>query len=67
MKVPMMFHGGMYQVGHDDQLCCTVLEMPYYDNITATFILPREGKMRQVEEALNLDTFERWKKLISRR
>lgn len=63
----MMFRGGMYKVGHDDQLSCTILEMPYKSNITATFILPDKGKMQQVEEALRLDTFDRWKKLVTRR
>lgn len=63
----MMFRGGMYQIGHDDQLSCTILEMPYQNNITAIFILPDEGKMKQVEEALRMDTFDRWKKLIMRR
>nr|XP_019601576.1 PREDICTED: serpin A12 isoform X2 [Rhinolophus sinicus]XP_019601583.1 PREDICTED: serpin A12 isoform X2 [Rhinolophus sinicus] len=67
VKVPMMFRGGMYKVGHDDQLSCTILEMPYKNNITATFILPDKGKMEQVEEALRLDTFDRWKKLVMRR
>ncbi|XP_004434294.1 PREDICTED: serpin A12 [Ceratotherium simum simum] len=67
VKVPMMFRGGMYEVGHDDQLSCTVLEMPYQGNITATFILPDEGKMKQVEEALSTDAFAKWKKLITRR
>lgn len=63
----MMFRGGMYQIGHDDQLSCTVLEMPYQNNITAIFVLPDEGKMKQAEEALRTDTFDRWKKLIMRR
>ncbi|XP_070449000.1 serpin A12 [Equus przewalskii] len=67
VRVPMMFHGGMYAVGHDDQLSCTVLETPYQGNITATFILPDEGKMKQVEEALRTDTFARWKRLITQR
>ncbi|ELK01172.1 serpin A12 [Pteropus alecto] len=67
VKVPMMFRGGIYSIGHDDQLSCTVLEMPYQNNMTAIFILPDEGKMKQVEEALGLDTFDRWKKLITRR
>ncbi|XP_066198034.1 serpin A12 isoform X1 [Saccopteryx leptura] len=67
VKVPMMFHGGMYGVGHDEQLSCTVLEMPYFNNITATFVLPDEGDMKHVEEALTLATFDRWKKLITRR
>ncbi|XP_037357908.1 serpin A12 [Talpa occidentalis] len=66
-KVPMMFHGGMYEVGRDDELACTVLEMPYQGNVTATFILPDEGKMQTVEKALKRDTFARWKNLITRR
>ncbi|XP_036887280.1 serpin A12 [Sturnira hondurensis] len=67
VKVPMMFHGGMYDVGRDDQLSCTVLAMPYYNNITALFVLPEEGRMGQVEEALTLDTLDRWKNLLVRR
>ncbi|KAF4018103.1 hypothetical protein G4228_009826 [Cervus hanglu yarkandensis] len=67
VKVPMMFHVGMYKVGRDDQLSCTVLEMPYQSNFTAIFVLPDEGKMKQVEEALGLDTFDRWQELLVRR
>lgn len=63
----MMFHVGMYKVGRDDQLSCTVLEMPYQSNFTAIFVLPDEGKMKQVEEALGLDTFDRWQELLVRR
>ncbi|XP_054422932.1 serpin A12 [Pteronotus mesoamericanus] len=67
VKVPMMFRGGMYEVGHDNQLSCTVLTMPYYNNIMALFILPEKGKMRQVEQALGPDTFDRWKNLMKQR
>ncbi|KAM5338861.1 serpin A12 isoform 2-T2 [Glossophaga mutica] len=67
VKVPMMFHGGTYEVGRDTQLPCEVLAMPYYDNITALFVLPEEGGMRQVEEALGTDTLDRWKNLMARR
>lgn len=67
VKVPMMFHGGMYAAGYDEQLGCTVLEMPYFNNISAIFVLPDKGHLRQVEEAMTLDTFDRWKKLIRRR
>lgn len=63
----MMFHVGMYKVGRDDQLNCTVLEMPYQSDFMAIFVLPDEGKMKQVEEALGLDTFDRWQKLLVRR
>lgn len=63
----MMFHGGMYETGYDRQLSCTILEMPYQGTITATFILPDEGKMKNVEAALKRDTLDRWKKLVTRR
>ncbi|MBZ3880165.1 Serpin A12 [Sciurus carolinensis] len=67
VKVPMMFHGGMYDVGYDDKLSCTLLEIPYHGNITATFILPDEGKMKNLEEGLQVDIFGRWKRLMSKR
>ncbi|KAM4832310.1 serpin A12 [Urocitellus parryii] len=67
VKVPMMFHGGMYDVGYDDQLSCTLLEIPYSGNITATFVLPEEGKMKQLEEGLQANIFGRWKRLMSKR
>ncbi|XP_008592160.1 PREDICTED: serpin A12 [Galeopterus variegatus] len=67
VKVPMMFRGGMYEVGYDDQLSCAILEIPYHENITATFVLPDEGKLEHVVEGLQEDIFARWKKLISHR
>ncbi|XP_032035671.1 serpin A12 [Hylobates moloch] len=67
VKVPMMFRSGMYQVGYDDKLSCTILEIPYQKNITAIFILPDEGKLMHLEKGLQVDTFSRWKTLLSRR
>ncbi|KAM6202682.1 serpin A12 [Rhynchocyon petersi] len=67
VKVPMMFRTGMYKVGHDDQLSCTVLEMPYQGNMTAIFILPDEGKLANVEEAMVTNVMDSWKKVISQR
>ncbi|XP_007942738.1 serpin A12 [Orycteropus afer afer] len=67
VKVPMMFHGSMYKVGRDDQLSCTVLEMPYQGNITAIFILPDEGKLASVEEAITTNVLARWRKIITQR
>ncbi|XP_006839684.1 PREDICTED: serpin A12 [Chrysochloris asiatica] len=61
VKVPLMFHGGMYHVGEDEQLSCTVLEMPYHENITAIFILPDEGKLETVEKGLTTKAMARWK------
>lgn len=67
MKVPMMIHSSVYAVGHDEQLSCTVLEMPFKGNLSALFILPDEGEMKNVEEALGMNTFAKWKKLLNRR
>ncbi|KAM9202633.1 serpin A12 [Dugong dugon] len=66
VKVPMMFRRGMYKVGRDDQLSCTVLEMPYQGNFTAIFILPDKGKLESVEEAMVANVLARWKKIITR-
>uniref|UniRef100_A0A5F9CSG7 Serpin family A member 12 n=1 Tax=Oryctolagus cuniculus TaxID=9986 RepID=A0A5F9CSG7_RABIT len=67
VQVPMMLRGGLYDVGRDEQLASTVLEMPYEGNITATFILPDEGKLKLLEDGLHVDIFAKWKKLMSRR
>ncbi|XP_021482487.1 serpin A12 [Meriones unguiculatus] len=67
VKVPMMFHEGIYDMAYDSQLSCTILELPYRGNITATFVLPDSGKMKQLEQALKTDIFAKWKSLLSKR
>ncbi|XP_012870459.1 PREDICTED: serpin A12 [Dipodomys ordii] len=67
VKVPMMFRSGLYDIAYDDQLGCTILEMPYYGNITVAFILPDKGKMQSLEEGLKVDIFSKWKSLLAKR
>ncbi|EDL81794.1 serine (or cysteine) peptidase inhibitor, clade A (alpha-1 antiproteinase, antitrypsin), member 12 [Rattus norvegicus] len=67
VKVPMMFQRGMYDMAYDSQLSCTILEMPYRRNITATFVLPDSGKLRLLEQGLQADIFAKWKSLLSKR
>ncbi|XP_063097634.1 serpin A12 isoform X2 [Cavia porcellus] len=67
VKVPMMFRAGLYDMGYDKQLFCTILEIPYQGNFTATFLLPDKGKMRHLQENLRADAFGRWKQLITKR
>ncbi|KAM5273672.1 serpin A12 [Ctenodactylus gundi] len=67
VKVPMMFRKGLFDTAYDKQLSCTILELPYHENITATYVLPDEGKLKHVEEGLQVDIFGRWKKLLSKR
>ncbi|XP_048218229.1 serpin A12 [Perognathus longimembris pacificus] len=67
VRVPMMFRSGMYDFAYDEQLACTILEMPYNGNITVTFILPDNGKMERLEEGLKVDIFSKWKSLLAKR
>ncbi|XP_036061466.1 serpin A12 [Onychomys torridus] len=67
VKVPMMFRGGMYDMAYDSELSCTILEMSYRGNITATFVLPDSGKMKELEQGLQVDIFAKWKSLLSKR
>lgn len=63
----MMFQKGIYDMAYDKELACTILEMPYRGNITATFILPDKGKLERLEQGLQADIFAKWKKLLSKR
>lgn len=67
MKVQMMFQRGIYDMAYDSQLSCTILEIPYRENITATFVLPDKGKMKLLEQGLHADIFAKWKRLLSKR
>lgn len=62
VKVPMMTKLGFFHYNVDPELSCTVLQMHYNTTATALFILPDEGKFKQVEDALSRDTIN---KLIS--
>lgn len=67
VKVPMMFQRGLYDMAYDSQLSCTILEIPYRGNITATFVLPDNGKLKLLEQGLQADIFAKWKSLLSKR
>ncbi|XP_044517801.1 serpin A12-like [Gracilinanus agilis] len=55
VKVPMMYRGGKYRIGYDEQLSSRILELPFKGNVTGLFILPDKGKLKNVEEGLNKD------------
>ncbi|XP_008047179.1 serpin A12 [Carlito syrichta] len=67
VKVPMMSHEAVYTVGRDEERACTILEMPFAQNLTAAFILPDKGKLKRVEASLQADVFAKWKTLLSKR
>ncbi|KAM4664265.1 alpha-1-antitrypsin-like [Discoglossus pictus] len=65
VKVPMMYRNGYYRWAYDKELGCTVVQIPYKGNASAWFILPDQGKLKQVEESLQRQTLKSWKKSLS--
>ncbi|KAH0620394.1 hypothetical protein JD844_020802 [Phrynosoma platyrhinos] len=60
VKVNMMFQSNYYKFLHDDDLFCTVVEIPYKGDASALFILPDEGKMQHVEAGLVKEHLSKW-------
>ncbi|KAM3920344.1 alpha-1-antitrypsin-like [Leptodactylus fuscus] len=52
VKVQMMTRKGKYLTAFLDEIGCTVVEVPYKGNTSAIFVLPNEGKLHEVEKAL---------------
>ncbi|XP_059579174.1 alpha-1-antitrypsin [Alligator mississippiensis] len=67
VKVKMMHQKGLFGIYHDETLSCWVVEMPYKGNAAALFILPDEGKMKQVEDALLKETVHKWEQALEQR
>ncbi|KAM8920837.1 alpha-1-antiproteinase S-like [Pelodytes ibericus] len=64
VKVPMMHRTGMYNAWLGKN--CTVVEIPYKDNVSVLFVLPEEGKLGEIVESLQESTFNKWKKELRR-
>ncbi|XP_004698836.1 alpha-1-antitrypsin [Echinops telfairi] len=60
VTVPMMSRLGMFNVHYHTELSSWVLLMEYLGNATAIFILPEQGKLRQVEDQLTQKTLSTW-------
>ncbi|NWH46049.1 AACT protein, partial [Fregata magnificens] len=68
VRVNMMQHDSDYDSYYDQDLSCEVVELPYQGTARALLILPDDGKMKQVEDALSKETVCKWdKKLVTRR
>ncbi|XP_039110479.1 serpin A9 isoform X2 [Hyaena hyaena] len=67
VKVPMMHQVEQFAFGVDPELNCSVLQMDYTGNTMAFFVLPGQGKMRQLEQALSAGTLSRWSLLLRKR
>ncbi|XP_008936460.1 PREDICTED: alpha-1-antitrypsin-like [Merops nubicus] len=67
VKVDMMYRKGYYRNYFDEDLSCWLVQIPYNGNAAALFVLPDEGKMKQVEDALLKRTVSKWEKLLQDR
>ncbi|NXW58254.1 A1AT protein, partial [Eurystomus gularis] len=60
VKVKMMHKSKPFNIHRDEKLSCWVVEIPYKGNASALFVLPDEGTMNQVEDALLKETVSNW-------
>lgn len=68
VKVPMMVQDQReHWYLQDRRVPCSVLRMDYQGDALAYFILPQEGKMKEVEQKLTLGILERWNCLFRNR
>lgn len=68
VRVNMMQREGTSNIYYDQDLSCVVVELPYQGTARALFILPDEGKMKQVEDGLSKETVCKWdSRLVTRR
>ncbi|XP_027748621.1 alpha-1-antiproteinase 2-like [Empidonax traillii] len=68
VRVNMMQRDSIFNAYYDQDLSCKVIELPYQGTARALLILPDDGKMKQVEDALSKETLCKWdNKLMTRR
>ncbi|XP_038607853.1 thyroxine-binding globulin-like [Tachyglossus aculeatus] len=64
VAVPMMSREAAYHRLVDEELACTALQLDYSQRALALLVLPEEGQMKRVEEALSPWTLRKWNKLL---
>uniref|UniRef100_A0A6I8P6Z3 Serpin domain-containing protein n=1 Tax=Ornithorhynchus anatinus TaxID=9258 RepID=A0A6I8P6Z3_ORNAN len=67
VRVPLMQRLGMFHYMYDSELSCNVVTMQYVGNATAYFVLPQQGKTKQVEDHLTKDRILKWSESMKRR
>lgn len=67
VRVNMMQRDSNYDSYYDQDLSCEVVGLPYQGTARALLILPDDGKMKQVEDALSKQTVCKWdNRLVTR-
>lgn len=64
VKVNMMYRKGYYDFQYDDALNCWAIIVPYDGDYSAWFILPDQGKLKSVEDALTTERVGTWRRSL---
>ncbi|NXD82809.1 IPSP inhibitor, partial [Halcyon senegalensis] len=67
VRINMMQREDKYNRYYDQDLSCEVVELPYQGTAQALLILPDDGKLKQVEEALSKETVCKWENRLETR
>ncbi|NXP09729.1 A1AT2 antiproteinase, partial [Thinocorus orbignyianus] len=67
VKVKMMHQSKVFNIHRDEKTSCWVVELPYKGNAVALFVLPDEGTLKQVEDALLKETMSNWMQSLTKR
>ncbi|KAK2507775.1 hypothetical protein MC885_013471 [Smutsia gigantea] len=67
VQVPMMYQMEEFAFGVDLELNCSVLQMEYNADTVALFVLPGQGRMRQLEQALSAKILRKWSHSLQKR
>ena len=67
VKVKMMHQEKAFNIHRDEKMSCWVVEIPYKGNAISLFVLPDEGTMKQVEDALLRETVSNWMQSFQKR
>ncbi|NXF36902.1 A1AT protein, partial [Nyctibius bracteatus] len=67
VKVKMMHQNKAFNIHRDETLSCWIVEIPYKGDVTSLFVLPDEGTMKQVEDALLKETVSTWMQSLEKR
>ncbi|KAK9409467.1 alpha-1-antitrypsin-like [Crotalus adamanteus] len=66
VKVQMMQRTGWFYYYFDSQLSCRVLQIDYNGTTTTFFVLPDPDKEKELDEALSINTLNKWAKNVYR-
>ncbi|XP_073098021.1 serpin A9 isoform X2 [Manis javanica] len=67
VQVPMMYQVEEFAFGVDPELNCSVLQMEYSEDTVAFLVLPGQGKMRRLEQALSAKILRKWSHSLQKR